>query len=435
MSAKQIDAALYASRPSKKYEEVELTPEQARKWTETRTALMWGCPAFSHILYTMMTGANGKMALFTSEVPIAATDGVALLLNPEEFFKLSLQERIFVVAHEIAHCMFDHCGQGWALHLRSKVPYQDGTELPYSPEIMNIAQDLVINDLLIESKVGKFNTNWLHDKSMATYSDSAIDVYRKLFKAGGGGGKKGNPVKVVTTGQRFDDHLQPGTSKGKDPNEAAGDRNAQEWKVAIAAARDSAKAQGMLPAAMERLFNDMLEPAISWQDKIHSFFTRKVGGSAYDFRKPDRRFVPRQIYIPSRSGHGAGDIVVAVDTSGSIGQPELDRFMAEVRGILTDLKPKRVFVLWIDAKLHKVDEVEDPGDISSLKPHGGGGTDFNPAFKWVDDNFIKPDALVYFTDLYGPWPAKAPGYPVLWARTDPRVTPDWGDVVDVPIKG
>jgi predicted metal-dependent peptidase len=269
-------------------------------------------------------------------------------------------------------------------------------------------------------------------EATATYVDSAIDVYRKLYDPKKGGGK--GPGRKPAGGQgRFDEHLKPGTSKGKDPAKAVSERNGQEWKVAIAAARDSAKAQGMLPAAMERVFNDMIEPAICWQDKIEAFFQRKVGGPGYDFRRPDRRFVQRQIYIPSRSGHGAGDIVVAIDTSGSIGQDMLNRFMAEVKGILSDLRPQRVFVLWIDAKLHKVDEVDDPADISTLKPHGGGGTDFRPAFTWVADNFIKPDALVYFTDLYGPWPDKAPAYPVLWARTDPNVKPAWGDIVDVPV--
>ena len=39
---------------AKKIEEIALTPEQRKKWIETRSALLWGSPAFTHILYSML---------------------------------------------------------------------------------------------------------------------------------------------------------------------------------------------------------------------------------------------------------------------------------------------------------------------------------------------------------------------------------------------
>jgi len=128
-------------------------------------------------------------------------------------------------------------------------------------------------------------------------------------------------------------------------------------------------------------------------------------------------------------------VVVGIDTSGSIGQTELDRFFAELRGILENVKPKRVHVVWCDAQVHKVDVVEEVEDMGGLKPHGGGGTDFRPVFDWIEKEGLEPDALVYLTDGLGAFPTHAPKYPVLWGAIMENVKyPNWGEVVPVPLK-
>src|SRR5690606_23452315 len=139
-----------------------LTPQQEKLWSDTRVALLWHCPAFSHILYTMLDNAGSKyVAVMTKDVPIAATDGSSILINPDTFFKYNLYERVFIVAHEIMHCIWDHCGMMHKFHMQGKVPYTDGTSLPYNQMLMNVATDLVIDDALIESKVGQYNPQWL----------------------------------------------------------------------------------------------------------------------------------------------------------------------------------------------------------------------------------------------------------------------------------
>jgi predicted metal-dependent peptidase len=114
----------------------------------------------------------------------------------------------------------------------------------------------------------------------------------------------------------------------------------------------------------------------------------------------------------------------------------MDRFMGELSGILEEVRPKRMLVMWIDADVHAVDEIDDPNEIRSLKPKGGGGTDFRPAFKWLDDNHIVPDALVYLTDGYGSFPQHAPNYPVLWGNVTEQLADThypFGEVVNVPV--
>ncbi len=408
----------------------EITSSQLRLWTETRAAFLWNCPAFSHVLYTMMNPLGSEyIATFTKDVPYAATDGVNVLINPDTFFKLPLSERIFILAHEVMHGIWDHCGQGKRLAKLGEVRYSDGTKLPYDHKTMNKATDYIINDALIEADVGSFPTMGLHDRTIATGNDSAMDAYRKVYENddGGSGGNDGGG---------FDEHLEPGDGKGNS------ERNEIEWKQAVAAGLAAAKAQGKLPSNIERMFGDILDPQVPWTDKIDAFFARKVGSGSYDWRRPDRRLISREdpIYAPGRSGHAAGTIVVAIDTSGSIAADPgiIDRFFAELSGIVEDLKPRRLLAVWCDAKVHRIDEVEDASDLRALRAKpvpGWGGTSFVPVFDWVAEHDLSPDALVYLTDGDGSFPDTQPSYPVLWGdiSNEAKKYP-WGDVVECPIK-
>jgi predicted metal-dependent peptidase len=422
---------------------VKLTPKQQIAWEKSRVALMWHCPAFTHILYEMLN-KGGDIAIFTEDesiCPIAATDGNSLILNPKTFFEFDLSQRVFIMAHEIMHCIMNHCGLMHQLSTRGKVTYPDGKTLPYDQMTMNMAADYVINDCLIESKVGAMPTKdgkivGLHDKNMATGMDAVLDAYRKVYKNSppppGGGGTCGGPN---MGGKGFDQHLKPGTSEGKDATQATKDRNESEWQTQIQAGLNSAKAQGKLPAGLERMFREMLEPVVDWTEKIEALFARKVGSGSWNYRKPDRRLITRDIYAPSRSGFGAECVVVGADTSGSIGQKELDMFFAEMAGILEDVRPKHLLIMWCDAHVHRVDECEEPQDLMVLrskKAPGGGGTDFRPVFDEIAKRGLTPDALVYLTDGMGTFPPTAPSYPVIWGNIYPASKYPFGDVVDVP---
>lgn len=404
---------------------VSLTADQQRKWIETRSALLWKCPAFTHILFSMLNPTQGELAaLFTDAVPIAATDGTNLILNPEGFFKMTLGERVFVVAHEILHCILNHCVLAEPMRRSGKVKYADGTAIDYDQGQMNMAMDYVINDILITDKIGTFPTVGLHDVKIATQADSFMDTYRKIYDPAQSGKGKG-----------FDTIMQPGAGQGQDPGQAAQGRSKTEWDTAVAAALASAKAQGKLPASLERLLSEVVSPTVAWQDHIRAFFARKVGSGSYDWKRGDRQLLNRDIFHPRRSGNGCGEVVVAIDTSGSIGQRELDVFFGELVGILDDVRPTKVHVMWCDAKVHKVDEVEESSDVNTLKPAGGGGTSFIPVFEEIEKRDIYPEALVYLTDGMGSFPSQAPKYPVLWGDIYNRAAQyPFGEVVDVKLK-
>lgn len=435
-----------------KLETIVLSKDQEKLWQETRVALSWHCPGFTHIFMTMLNSGEKHICYFSKAIPFAATDGDRLILNPETFFKLPLPQRVFIVAHEIMHCILNHCAMMYTWHKQKTVGYPDGKKLEYNQQLMNIALDCVINDILIDANVGEFVPEGCHKPELITKADSGADAYRKLFKqaqggSGGGGGQPGqgsgqNPSGEPSDGQKgFDEHLLPGEIEGKNPVEAMGERKEARWKAEIEAAANLQKLAGQDAAGLDQFFQSVLQPQVDWTDKIRALMSRKLGSGSYDWQRPDRRLITRDIYAPSRSGHGAGTVVIAVDTSGSIvsNPKQLDSFMAEVSGILSDAKPKEVILLWCDAEIHNVDYVQDMGDLNTIRRRGvggGGGTSFVPVFEWVAQNNLWPDALVYLTDGEGDFPHTASKYGTIWgwvpAWEGREVKFPFGEVVKIP---
>jgi predicted metal-dependent peptidase len=124
---------------------------------------------------------------------------------------------------------------------------------------------------------------------------------------------------------------------------------------------------------------------------------------------------------------GVGEIIIVVDTSGSLGTKELEQFAGEINAIASKAQPESIRVIYCDAAVQGVEEC-GPSEPIRLSPKGGGGTDFVPPFKWVEDNGIEPKCLMYLTDLCCHSFPPAPDYPVLWV-TDSRKAAPFGETL------
>ena len=277
---------------------VKLDYGQNEVWEQARAAMLSQAPHLAHLFYTLMNPrSSGHVAYFTPEIPIAATDGVNLFLNPATALdrkRYSVGNRVFMCGHEIFHNVFNHMGVMAMLRRLGYVIYPDGLKLPYHHSVANIAMDYGINALMIASKIGVYHKEWLYNPEFSVEGmESWVGIYRKLFESGkveiiklppgpcnggaggegdedeesnqgkgnnpgskGGGKGKGKSDEegegeegaiVDTGGQKgFDEHLDPGTGAGKDPQEAEAERNEQEWQTAVAAGMAAAEAQGSL---------------------------------------------------------------------------------------------------------------------------------------------------------------------------------------------
>lgn len=418
---------------------VPITDQQKALWTQTRSKFLWEAPGFTHILYKLMSPGVPDHIIWTEDVPTAATDGIYVFANPGWYFKISLPGRTFVLGHEVLHAVFNHAivFHGW--RTRGKVTLPNGTVLPYDEGTMQRAADFIINAILADSKIGKPPTEDFAkpqlEPAFISHKDQLVEAYAKVYKKfppqkGGGGGKAGSG---------FDQVLLPGKGNGQTPGQAKATRNEQVWKTNIAAAMAAQKARGLLSGSLNEVFGELIEPSVAWDEYIHGWFKRKLGSGSWNYRSPDRRFISRPdqpIYAPARQGFGCEEVWVGVDTSGSIAQKELQRFMAEMVGVVQDVRPKRLMVAWCDATVHRVDEVSSYEDLMDLRCKGApgrGGTAFEPVFDEIKKRGVRPDALIYLTDGLGSFPATAPDYPMLWASICKSSNYPFGDVVNIPV--
>lgn len=403
----------------------KLSAENAKKWDDTTAMIQWCAPGFRHIWYKLLVqDGNEYNAVMSKRVPVAATDGQNLIINPDKFFKYKIRERAFIGGHEILHAIFDDCGLLHKCVKSETVPMQDGTTLPFVNETMQIAMDLRNNALLIESRIGVcpddacVSGKTLPDGTklpLVTGQESVLDIYRDVYKAcEDNGGQPGQGTVVI-------DVLQPGSSTGQTPSQAQAQRDPNRWAIELKTARNlQERHQGTLPGGMSRLFQSLLEPEVYWLDYIETLIQRHTGSGCRDWREPDPWFIGRDIYLPKKTGYGAGWIVIWGDTSGSRNDAEITSNLAELQGILEDVNPKRLTVLWCDANIDYVDEIEDPSDLAGIQARGsggGGGTDFQPVLDWIGEQGETPELFIGFTDGYVSYPDQEPPFPTIWASS------------------
>jgi predicted metal-dependent peptidase len=405
-------------------ESLKLTPQQKSQWQDTMSLMAWTCPGFRHLFYKLLANNKGEYgAVPTRRVPVAATDARNILINPEAFFKYDLKERVFIMGHEIVHNVYGDVEFLNRCHQSGSVPMDDGTTLPFRESTMQKAMDYRINALLKESKIGAPPKDCLLDDTIATANEGVCDVYKKVYDDEESGGAKTGKY------QGFDVILKPGQSNGTGSSQ----RNQQQWGVEIAAAQtlEAMKSQGHGMGALNKMFEQLLNPVVPWTDHIQGIFNRKVGSGSYNWKKPDRRFIIHDIYAPSRSGNGAGWVVCWGDTSGSC-IADVNKFMPEIASILEDCQPQRLTIVWCDDGIQRIDELAEPMDLETTRGEGapgGGGTSCTPVFDWIAEHIERPEVFIGFTDLYVDFPPQEPDIPVIiWASTTDKVAP-WGDTV------
>jgi predicted metal-dependent peptidase len=149
----------------------------------------------------------------------------------------------------------------------------------------------------------------------------------------------------------------------------------------------------------------------------------------YSYMRPSRR--EGDAILPSLRSHHL-ELTVALDTSGSITEAELNEFLAEVNAIKGQIKA-RITLLACDTELAP----DSPWQVEAWEElklprefPGGGGTSFLPPFAWSERQDRQPDLLVYFTDAQGEFPAREPAYPVLWLVKG-RTSVPWGQRVQL----
>ena len=341
----------------------------------------------------------------------AATDGESIFYESDWIDTLSHAETMGLLAHEVLHVANGHV---WRRDARES-------------EQWNIACDAAINHILRDAGL-TLPAGGIEDASLAGLS--AEEAYPRCKRGGGGKGNKPGGGGAAAGGQPGGAGVgKPGGPPAPDPGKMGGvidgpakspaEKAAAEAaaKVAVAQAAAVARAMGDLPASLRGMVGDIVNPRIPWR-VVLADFVQRVSRNDYDWTRANRRHLQRGFILPTLHSNELGDVVVAVDTSGSAFDPDtLARFKSELSGVLAAFDVT-AHVVFCDTSLH-VGGVYGRADLPlSLDFPGGGGTDFRPPFEWVDAEGLEPACLIYLTDLFCSRFPPEPDYPVLWAVVD-----------------
>jgi len=378
-----------------------------------------------HPMYVALAGVLmiGKREV-RDDIPTACTNGRDEYYGREFVDSLTDAQLRFVILHECYHKMYKHLIT-WQ-HLWRKCAMT-----------ANKAMDHVINLQILDSHTqdkfvvgieGMCYDIKYRDWNVPTVFD---DIYQQQQGGQPGDGEDDGTGGNESTegGQPFDEHDWEGA---EDMTEEEKEGHGKEIDEAI---RQGAITAGKMGSGGERTVADLLEPQVDWREVLREFITTHCTGSDYaTYNRPNRRSMHTGIYFPSGVSEQVDELVVAIDTSGSIGQRELSLFLSEIKSICETVHPKKLRVLYWDTEVCRAEEYE-MHDLHTLtdstKPEGGGGTAVNCVTSYLADNNISPQAAIMLTDgyLWGGWGTWS--CPTLWCVLDSGKVSECGKTVHI----
>ncbi len=333
-----------------------------------------------------------------SSLPTMATDGKSIFYNAEFTDALSEAELDGVKVHEAYHRILKH-------HLR--MGKRDA-------ELWNIACDYAINPIIIQSGLVLPEGALIDAKFKGMSAEKIYDLLKQdQGDDGNGGGGSGQPQP-----QEWGNVEDQGGGMSEDQIKSEEATINAQVVMAVNSMKTEA---GKLPANIKEIIDEMKRSQIDWKDVLRRF----VGGDqpeGYSYRRPNRRqWYLNEVVTPVSNKIGCGDIVVGIDTSGSVSSVELSHFLGELNAIAESSGAESVTIITCDYDVQGVVRYERGDQIEDIVCKGRGGTRVMPVFDYIAENNINVDNFIYFTDMgIGDYPEHDVGYPILWVSSDMR---------------
>lgn len=327
-----------------------------------------------------------KLNLSNPAVPTAATDGITMWMNPEFLEDLSVEEVAFLILHEAGHVIYFHVDK----HI-----YGD-----LDQRLLNIAGDQRINNDLASWGFKMPNGGHCDPKYRDPYIWSTIKIYEDLEQtmdpdeqpafddivmiAAGSGDGDGDPEDGEGTGL---------TTSGLSPEEHREKLISNVLKAAqVAQITDAA---GSIPAGVQRILDDMLNPQVPWYQMLR----RHMNDQRQDDYDPNCRDPYFQdVFVEDLYSEGLGQVFVSIDASGSMTDDDIEQTASEIRYIQTLLEPSKLHVVSHDTTIGSEEIYERGEAFKKLNIVGGGGTSLYPVVELIEKN--QPELILFFTDGY-----------------------------------
>jgi predicted metal-dependent peptidase len=402
------------------------------KLSAARTRLILDKPFLGALVLRLpMVAADPKWCKTT------ATDARSFYYSRAYIKALTLDETQFMLAHEALHCALSHFARR-----QHRIKHR-----------WDVACDFAINPLLVDDDLkpppGTLLLDNFHGMTAEEIyplidddnDDETLDQH--LYDQDD---KQEKEQETKPRRERYSDPEsgrigEPSINKGEiDPNaggapqpptlsEREREALSVQWQQRLAGAAQQAMQAGKLGGSLARLVDHLLQPQLPWRSLLARYLTA-VARDDYNFMRPSSRREGAAILPSLRSTQI--ELVVILDTSGSISRGQLHEFLAEVDAIKGQLRAR--------IALHACDErlaengpwIYEAWEEISLPDalQGGGGTRFTPAFAWADTLDRPPDLLLYFTDANGEFPKKEPDYSVIWLVKGKLPVP-WGQRIQL----
>ena len=351
----------------------------------------------------------GKV-MFSDEIPTACTNGRDVIYNTDFIKTLDDKELNFVVLHEALHKVYQH------MNLWKKLWKENA-------QLANMAADYVVNYAIYEAdetqQIASRPQSALFDLA---YKDMTTKQIFEMLK---------KDSKFVKQQEGHDTHDWEGA-------EALSDEEVKETaKQLDQALRQGEIIRSKMQGNKNRSIGEILEPKVDWREQLREFVNATCRNKDKStWKRPHKRFLGQDIYMPSMIGEAIGKVVIGIDTSGSIGDKELNEFLTEVVAICDDVSPSSIELLYWDTEVAG-HETYNQGDykalVQSTKPAGGGGTRVGCVNEYIKEKRIEAEAVIILTDGYveNDWGGSWGCTPTLWAVTTRHNTSPHGKTIHI----
>ncbi|MEN8207089.1 MAG: VWA-like domain-containing protein [Pseudomonadota bacterium] len=356
------------------------------------------------------------------------TDARHFYYNPGYIESLSLEQTQFALAHEALHCALSHFARR---EHRVKGRW-------------DIACDLAINPILIKEGMtavpgALYNIGYEGMMAEEIYplvkeNDEEKPHDEHLYS--NDPKSRQDPGQQPTSANSEDggrDSSGESAGAGRIPppdilSDAEKEQLSIQWRQRLAGAAQQAMQAGKLAGSLRMLVDHLLQPQLPWRMLLARYMTASSRDD-YSYMRPSRR-EGEAIFPSLRSAQT--DIIVVLDTSGSIKPAEMQEFVTEIDAIKGQVRA-RITLHACDATLSSEGPwVFEPWEefVLPRNQRGGGGTRFTPVFDWLEAQGSTPDLLVYFTDAEGEFPGVEPCFPVIWLVKGRGQVP-WGQRIQL----
>jgi predicted metal-dependent peptidase len=363
------------------------------KLTTARVGLLLKAPFFGNMATRM------KLIDASDWCPTAATNGRDFMYNKKFIEKLSVKKLEFLFAHEICHAVFDHFGR-----LGSRIPM-----------LANIAQDYAVNQILVDERIGEKITE-VQICYDAKYRGLAWEeIYDELFEK-----SEKIPMEqlLAQLGDLLDEHIkeEEGAGSGGGDKTKDGKGKPSLTKEEAEQIRDEIKnamiqsaaaaGAGKVPAGIQRLIKNWTEPKMDWRQLVQQEI-QSIVRNDYSFQRVNRKSMHSGAILPGMKEATTIDVAISIDMSGSIGDEDATAFLSEIKGIMDQYEDFRINLWCFDTEIYNWKQIthDEAHELEEYEPQGGGGTDFEVNWRFMEENGIQPKKFIMFTDGYpcGGW--------------------------------